>query len=106
DARLSHTATLLADGKVVVTGGQGLSGYLKSTELYDPTSNTWTSQGDMGSTRETQTATLLSNGEVLVAGGYNGSDLPSADLFDPSRGTSAIADIQPRFAPVTGLITS
>jgi hypothetical protein len=34
-ARESHTATLLPNGKVLVVGGAGGSGYLASAELYD-----------------------------------------------------------------------
>ena len=33
------------------------------------------------------TATLLPIGKVLVAGGSNGSDLSSAELYDPASGT-------------------
>src|SRR5207244_13573037 len=41
-ARVAHTATLLGNGKVLVTGGQWYpASYLSSAELYDPTTNTW-----------------------------------------------------------------
>jgi len=91
----SHTATLLLDGTVLVTGG----GYaadgspLASAELYDPGSGLWTATASMVVGRVAQTATLLPDGRVLVAGGDmsgGGSDLEggpvdiaSAELYDP-----------------------
>ena len=35
-ARFYHTASVLTNGKVLVTGGQGDIGHLNSAELYDP----------------------------------------------------------------------
>src|SRR5207248_4670933 len=46
-ARYAHTATLLPNGKVLVAGGGGSSGFLSSVELYDPASGTWTSTGSL-----------------------------------------------------------
>ena len=43
-----HTATALADGTVLVTGGQGSSGRLASAELYDPVTGTWSPPGQHG----------------------------------------------------------
>ena len=68
-SRVDHTATLLADGQVLVTGGVG-SGELEDTESYDPQSDTWTSAPGMIVGRGEHTATLLDDGDVLVAGGY------------------------------------
>ncbi len=86
-ARNNHRATLLPNGKVLVTGGYNNSGgYLKSAELYDPNSNTWSDidATDMITARDYHVATLLPNGKVLVAGGYNNSgSLSSAELYDP-----------------------
>ena len=83
-ARCNHTATLLLDGKVLVTGGY--TGYgqtaLASTELYDPVSLTWSKAADMATPRYNHTATLLPNGKVLIVGGTNPT-LTSAELYDP-----------------------
>ncbi|MFH2204447.1 MAG: kelch repeat-containing protein [Elusimicrobiota bacterium] len=73
-ARASHTATLLPNGKVLVTGGMGAGPtVLDSGEVYDPNTNTWTlvnGGGAMpGGARMNHTATLLPNGNVLIAGG-------------------------------------
>ena len=90
-ARYGHTATLLSNGKVLVAGGGGTSGYLASAELYDPASGTWTATGSFSTARAFHTATLLPNGNVLVAGGFNGgaNALTSAELYDPASGTWA-----------------
>lgn len=61
-ARVGHTATLLANGKVLVAGG----GSARSAELYDSVTETWTATGDLSTARVGHTATLLSNGKVLV----------------------------------------
>ncbi|HEU0209583.1 MAG TPA: kelch repeat-containing protein, partial [Candidatus Udaeobacter sp.] len=91
--RVFHTATLLPNGKVLVTGGEGSGGgVLPSAELYDPVAGTWSSTGPLGTAREFHTATLLPDGKVLVAGGsvggggsFNGC-LVSAELYDPASG--------------------
>ena len=97
-ARISHTATLLPNGKVLVSGGTSNGGTgLASAELYDPATGTWTLTGPLGAGRMLHTATLLSNGKVLVAAGgiwpgccflfFN-----SAELYDPAAGTWAPAN--------------
>jgi N-acetylneuraminic acid mutarotase len=88
-ARESHSATLLANGKVLVVGGlidKNCDCDTSSAELYDPVSNTWSSAGAMSVPRVGHTATLLANGKVLVAGGGNSGDgqgLATAELYDP-----------------------
>src|SRR5262249_15604990 len=58
--RSSHTATLLANGKVLVVGGD------ETAELYNPTTGTWSFTGSLATGRGGHTATLLLNGEVLA----------------------------------------
>jgi Galactose oxidase, central domain/Kelch motif len=80
------TATLLADGRVLVAGGY-FTGYEQWARIYDPATGTWTQAGSMGGARDNHTATRLPDGDVLVAGGQNsGGALPSAEVFDPSTG--------------------
>src|SRR5205807_4207479 len=88
-ARKDHTATLLPNGKVLVVGGQPDSGnsiFLRTAELYDPATETWTSTGSLAVGRAEHTATLLADGKVLVAGGLNlpisQYSLASAELYD------------------------
>jgi hypothetical protein len=91
-ARSAHTATLLADGRVLVAGGSSPGGSLAqgytnntSAEIYDPARNAWTSAAPMTVARAHHTATLLANGQVLVTGGEDDHYVPvaSAELYDP-----------------------
>jgi N-acetylneuraminic acid mutarotase len=89
--RANHTATLLRDGRVLVTGGTaevdayGLSGKLDSVELFDPSTNSWTAPtARLNAARSNHTATLLKDGRVLVVGG--GGPPGSFELFDPASG--------------------
>lgn len=88
-SRYGHAATLLPNGKVLITGGYNTAnGYLTSAELYDPISGTWIQPGSMVTGREYHTATLIPNGKVLVSGGVNlTSILPSTELYDPVAAT-------------------
>ena len=86
-------ATLLLDGRVLVTGGfrSDGNGVLASAEVYDPDTGTWTAAPKMDTPLANQTATLLPDGRVLVAGGMSVIDgtarpLASAELYDPGIG--------------------
>jgi Galactose oxidase, central domain len=92
DGRFGHTATLLPDDQVLVTGGCACSqpGATASAELYEPGTNTWTATGSMAGARIFHTATLLSNGMVLVVNDGLAGDRPSsAERYDPQTGTWA-----------------
>ena len=84
-------ATLLGNGKVLVTGGYRADqdGALASAELYDPASGMWMLTGSMNVPRYGHTATLLADGKVLVAAGrgpLQGAPLGSAEVYDPATG--------------------
>jgi len=85
--RVGHTATLLANGEVLVAGGQDTSSNLiGAAELYNPTTGKWTVTGSLANGRFDHTATLLANGEVLIAGGVSGTYTAAAELYNPSTG--------------------
>jgi N-acetylneuraminic acid mutarotase/S-adenosylmethionine hydrolase len=109
--RSLHTATLLANGKVLVTGGYSDPGrVLSTTDLYDPASNTWSAAGSMRTPRAGHTATLLANGKVLVTGGSDSTftDLSSAELYDPASNTwsAAAAMSAPRYQHTATLLAN
>ena len=86
--RVGHTATLLADGRVLVSGGLGGGAYLASAQIYTPGApgapGAWSPIANMGITRFFHIATLLSDNRVLVSGGHNGVFLGSAEIYDPA----------------------
>ena len=85
--RTYHTATLLGDGRVLITGGDDRRTTAFGTaEIFDPSTGVFTATGNMVVARSGHTATLLANGKVLLAGGYNGNATLTAELFDPATG--------------------
>ena len=86
-AREGHTATLLANGKVLITGGNTESVGRADAELFDPTTGTFTATGPMATVRTFHSATLLASGKVLIAGGFLGGATATAELYDPSTGS-------------------
>ena len=84
--RAGHTATLLDNGKVLITGGSGAS----SADLYDPSTGSFSPTGYMTAAREGHFAVLLPNGKVLIEGGGDCIIPPQPELYDPVRGSFAL----------------
>jgi hypothetical protein len=110
--RAQHTATLLANGEVLVAGGW--NGHAADAaddppwdplfaELYDPSSGTFKYAGSMSTTRIGHTATRLTDGKVLLLGGIFSvqnihTRLPApryAEIFDPATQTFQAWTISP-----------
>jgi membrane peptidoglycan carboxypeptidase len=91
-AHANHTATLLADGKVLIAGGSNQPPNARNSvttiaELYDPATHTFALTGAMQAPREFHQAIRLSNGEVLVAGGDDSLNVSrSTEVYDPATG--------------------
>jgi hypothetical protein len=66
--RAYHTATLLYDGKVLVTGGEIDSGSTNTCELYDPVNKSWRLVSPMNEIRDQHSALLIDSNRVLVSG--------------------------------------
>ncbi|WP_244291147.1 discoidin domain-containing protein [Streptomyces subrutilus] len=71
--RIDHTGhdmfcpgiAMLADGRVLVTGGSNA----EKASVYDPATDTWSATTSMNTARGYQAMTLLSTGEAFVLGG-------------------------------------
>jgi hypothetical protein len=102
--RIYHAAVRLADGRVLILGGQSEpTSSLQSAEVFDPASGRFTPTGRPQIAREGATATLLKDGRVLVVGGLlrQGEDfyvVLSAELYDPKTNAFVLSGrmIQPR----------
>lgn len=104
--RFEHTATLLADGRVLLAGGftsANLSA-TNSAELYDPATNTWSATGSLHDARDAHGAVRLKDGRVLVVGGASNGNVLTAEIYDPATGawsyTSSPSSAHVAFDPV------
>jgi hypothetical protein len=89
EVRVDHTATVLQNGQVLLTGGRtgtGTGQVSQTAELYNPATGTFTATGSMTTPRWNHTATLLNNGSVLIAGGRTtaGTYLDTAEIYNPT----------------------
>jgi len=86
-----HTATLLANGRVLIVGW-GDNNNVAHPELYESAgsggevSGFFVATGTTGA-RPTSSAALLADGRVLVVGGQRAANLATAVIFDPATGT-------------------
>ncbi len=89
--RYKHAAELLADGRVLITGGsdqRAWRGKYASAEIYDPAKGVFAPARSMNFERFklTKAVVLLNNGKMLMAGG---AERP--EVYDPATGTFQIA---------------
>ncbi|HTC64285.1 MAG TPA: hypothetical protein VK709_15685 [Candidatus Saccharimonadales bacterium] len=93
-ARAYHTATLLANGNVLIAGGVTAAqsqSPTSSIEIYDPVAQTFTQAGNMFAVRDNQAAALLNDGRVLISDGLTiagtpGNGIGLDEIYDPSSG--------------------
>lgn len=97
EPRVSHTATMLTDGRVFVTSGWTGGAPTASTEIFDTRAGVFLPGPALSVPRVDATATLLDSGRVLVVGGAVATNRPtnSADLFSPADGrVTPVAPLQ------------
>jgi hypothetical protein len=105
--RSEQSASLLADGRVLVTGGNGWDRgdtpspsftprTLRSAEVFDPVTGAWTAVAPMLRTRWGHASFTLADGRVLVIGGNSHEDYGdqccalsastnlSGEIYDPT----------------------
>jgi MYXO-CTERM domain-containing protein len=102
EGRAFHTATLLADGRVLVVGGRAASGSaLTSAELYErdpvdpfaPAQTVWNASAGMAAVR-------LLSGEVLITGGEFVA--PRADAFLMDADGAEVSSLPAMHVPRVG----
>jgi len=92
-ARRAHTAALLDNGRVFLSGGEVFTPdhtdtiSTDSTELFEPSTRTFRAGPRMIKARESHTATKLPDGKILIAGGIvyppPFQALSSAEIYKP-----------------------
>jgi len=123
-ARQSHTATLLEDSTILITGGynsageffvdssvtpSGSNNVLASCEIYNPQTLTSHYVTPLILGRHDHSATLLGTGEVLVEGGRSGGSssiyMNECEVYNPVNNTWRVIDpmSQPR---IIGCLTT
>jgi hypothetical protein len=94
--RVQQNATILPDGKVLVTGGSSapgfneFSGAVREAELWDPETDTWTTLAPQANDRLYHSVSvLLPDGRVVSGGGglppgdNGGENHPDIEIFSP-----------------------
>jgi len=104
----SLAAVVIASPDALSPGPSNLARLSASPIPAAPRGGTWIATGSMTTPRHVTAAVRLLDGRVLVAGGQSsdGSDLTSAELYDPSTGawTPTRSMIHPGSGPATLLV--
>ena len=117
--RADATATLLADGRVLIAGGHDSGsggsdgdpgiGDVGVAQIYDPVTGSFSATGSMITSRSGAAAVLLRDGRVLFVGGDNFDNgfAATLEIYDPESGQFVAAATMPgpaRYGPVVTLL--
>jgi hypothetical protein len=88
--RIGHTATLLADGRVLVVGGRDGVSVLRDCEVFEPQRLRFRTCAPLPEGRANHSATLLSDGRVLIAGGVTSTEaaftaVATTEVYEPGK---------------------
>jgi hypothetical protein len=103
-ARYDHCSVRTPDGRVLILGGthSGTEYWLRSTEIFDPSTSTLRAGPDLGLGRSGAKTTVLPSGRIAVFGGNH--DARTIEIYCPETGTFALADslmVDPRWSDFT-----
>lgn len=68
--RVWHSASLLANGSVLIVGGENVGGALAGAQLFDPSTGEWWVAPSTNPPRTLMGTTLLDDGTVVLTGGH------------------------------------
>jgi Big-like domain-containing protein/galactose oxidase-like protein len=108
-ARTGHQVTILADHRILITGGQDENGvFVARAEVYDTATGTFTPVGYLLTPRADHRAVRLPDGRVMLLGGVgaDGTVLERAEFYDPLSGRFMPAPslTEPRTAPIAAVL--
>lgn len=91
--RTAHVCVTLPDGSILVAGGSsGPGGPTNAAEVYQPTTDSWSTTGAMLTARTNAAAILMNNNQVLVAGGETSGQIANTlEIYDPSSARFRLA---------------
>jgi hypothetical protein len=106
--RYFPSIALLPTGRVLVAGGSGPSGTLTSTQIYDPSQDTFTDGPSMDTGHWFATAATMANGKILIIGGnnYPAIGIDTVDVYDSVTNsfTAGAPMSDPRLFPTATLL--
>ena len=102
--RSGHSATLMADGRVLVAGGRNSLGDPRTTEIFDPAHGSFVAGPTALAPHHASLAPVIADGRILLAGSGPGG----SELFDPRAAAPVVPSAAPgprAFSPIqTGVM--